>query len=76
MLVSNVSEIIVHTLLAALYIFARVNPNAAHAPPTANAQIFTLFLLKIGFETVTDIVIGAMAAKGQDYQHDAAEAHW
>lgn len=72
-LISNMTEIIVHTLVAGLYIFARVNPNAAQAPPTPQLQVFTLFCLKISFETVTDIFIGAAASRAREYQHDAAE---
>lgn len=60
---SNLTEVIVQTLVAGVYIFAKLNPNEAHAPPTPHAQIVVLYSLKMALEMFTDFFVSTMAAR-------------
>mmetsp|Transcript_123360 Transcript_123360/g.356556 ORF Transcript_123360/g.356556 Transcript_123360/m.356556 type:complete len:520 (+) Transcript_123360:75-1634(+) len=62
-LYSNLTEVIVQTIVAGFYIFGRVNPNETNAPPMPHEQVFTLWLLKTALEVPMDVLLAVMAAR-------------
>lgn len=54
------------TLVGGVYIFAKLNPNEAHAAPTPHAQIVALYSFKIALEMLTDFIMSTIAARTYD----------
>mmetsp|Transcript_6458 Transcript_6458/g.14755 ORF Transcript_6458/g.14755 Transcript_6458/m.14755 type:complete len:303 (-) Transcript_6458:124-1032(-) len=64
-LVSNMMEVVAHTLVFVLLVFAKVNANEGRAPPTSHAQVFSLFVAKMVIEIGADIYLSASSRRIQ-----------
>jgi len=72
---SNLIELIVHTMVAGMFMLAKVNPNAEAAPPHYS-QVLTLLGIKYAFELLTDFVIIAVGLGMDDCLDSGIEGVW
>eukprot|EP00933_Yihiella_yeosuensis_P000140 TRINITY_DN10021_c0_g1_i1.p1 TRINITY_DN10021_c0_g1~~TRINITY_DN10021_c0_g1_i1.p1 ORF type:complete len:541 (-),score=47.94 TRINITY_DN10021_c0_g1_i1:89-1711(-) len=60
----NLIELVVHCLMAAVFLTVNMNPAESNAPPIPFSQTVTLFSIKICMELITDLTVMMSAGQG------------
>jgi len=71
---SNIVEMIVHVSVAAVFIMAKLNPNASGDAPIPPTRVLVLLSMKVLFELCTDIVFATWAARSWSASRTALNA--
>mmetsp|Transcript_18455 Transcript_18455/g.52126 ORF Transcript_18455/g.52126 Transcript_18455/m.52126 type:complete len:552 (-) Transcript_18455:83-1738(-) len=75
-LYSNLIELVVQTMVAGMFMLAKVNPNEEAAPPLPHSQVLTLMCIKYAFELLSDFVVIAMGLGMDGHLDPGIEGVW